>query len=588
MIEQRKAGSTAMSDIASERVALSPNGSRLPNHEAVGRHIQKFFSVTAGCAVLLALVTLSIHLSLHRIFQVDEVQSVLTARLLATGKSAAYSAPASLMFFGPMRWIAGHVNSSVPMLRAERLLFLPLFWLNLCLSVACAGIRLRSSKGLWALIFVSTLAPLWDYGFEIRHDNLLLTFVLLSWLAARPLVSGRGRSLLLVGSMAMLGQVIAFKAFVYMVPIALFALYASWREEKRPLARALATLLAGCVLAFAAAASVQLIAGTWSLYSSDVKSLGSAAVHAIRLPAWPTLLRLVVETPALLVATLSSIIMALAAVRLKSLTSTDSLLPEVGFLGVALVALLANPTPFAYNLVLLVPQAAILCMRTFEVLNLTKQQWRVALILLLTAHAVTWAATMPRHLFMSNARQLKLITAAESLTDPRLHSVLDGSGLVPTRNPPGHDWLIHTFTLEAFRTGASVPIRRQLAEGRTPVVIPNYRVLALPAADLQFIRNHYIALAGDFLVTGGRLPPGMNRWECLVGGRYYLAFNPSDGRIVVDGRAATGRVVQLSRGVHTIGVEASTPVYLIWVGPTLSAPPSVGRGDALRVFVNWY
>ncbi|MGZ4778358.1 MAG: hypothetical protein ACXV5L_04130 [Thermoanaerobaculia bacterium] len=528
------------------------------------------------------LVLLSLWLAWNRIFQVDELEAVFTARLLATHQTSQYAASANLMLLGPMSWIAGASDRSVVILRNERLLFLPLFWINVWLIVHCAGLRLRSLQGLFAFVLAATLAPLWDYGFEIRHETLLLTVTLLAWSFARPLLANAQRRIFPVAFLAVIGQFIAFKSFAYLAPIALFAVYAAWREDKRPILGIALAAAGGALTALVLSLTAHWFAGTWSIFSADTKSIGQAALHTSRFSAQPLLLRFLIETPLLVLATVVALVVAANRARLQSITARESLAPEVWLLLMAFAALFANPTPFPYNMVLLVPQAAILSLR------LSPMEWmvpRISVAVLTAAvlvHLLVWALFTKRHLPMTNSRQIKLMTMAEELTDPKVHAVLDGAGLVPTRHPPGHFWLIHTFTIASFRNG-TVSVPRQLSEGRTPVVIPSYRLAGLSRDDRRYIWEHYIALAGDFLVAGAPLPAGTREWECLVPGRYALLGSPA----LIDAQAHQPGVLVLSRGIHRFDVQRE-PASLVWLGPSAQRLPELEAGDARRLLVNFY
>jgi hypothetical protein len=540
---------------------------------------------------IVALIAASEFLAMNRIFQVDELQNVFVARLLATHASSAYEAGAPLMLLGPVSWIAVASDHSAVVLRMERLLFVALFWLNLCLIVRCAGLTLRSRSGLLALLLVGTLEPLWDYGFEIRHDNLLLTIILLAWLAARPAAEGGRSHPFAVGFLAVVAQFVAIKAFVYLLPFVGFTLLVAWREPRR-LGRNAASVIGGAASALLAVYVVHRVAGTWTLYVKNITTLGRAAVHVARFSSAPTFARLLHQTPLFVIASIAAAAAAVVHARRQPPLSRESLLPELGLVAVALLALLLNPTPFPYNLVLLVPQAAVLCLRQLEWIVVPRRSRTVAIAFTaaVVIHCALWAAETRRHVLMTNARQTELMATAEMMTDPVEHAVFDGSGLVPTRHPPGYHWLIHSFTIGHFHDGTYPAIRTQLAEGRTAVIVPNYRLTWLAREDQQFIADHYVQLAADFLVPGGVLTTagsGPAQWNCLVPGRYYVAAADRSG-VVVDGRPAQAGPLTFSRGAHTVAVMTGARAYVVWLGPHVRSPPVLGPGDPSRVFVNWY
>jgi hypothetical protein len=530
---------------------------------------------------IVALVALSEHLAFNRIFQVDEFQYVFTARLLATKQTASYFASANLMLLGPMTWIAGAIDRAGLLMRVERLPFLALFWLNLCLIVRCAGIPLRSKKGLFALLLASTLAPLWDYGFEIRHENPMLTAILLAWSFARPLIPDRKRRLYAVGALAVIAQFIAFKAFVYAVPIVAFGIAAAWLYDRRALWKCVAETAAGALGGSIVALAIHWLAGTWSFFTNETKGLSSAVMQGVtRFSPFFALQRLPRQTPVLLIAIACGLTIAFRHARWKEFASRDSLLPEAYLVAVGLGAILVNPTPFPYNLLIPVSQAAILCLRMNPLEWSPHRLWKPALALLLVIHFGAWLLATSRHLYMTNAHQTELASLAEEMTDPKLHCVLDGVGMVSTRHPPNRYWLITFLTINWFKNGTFPPFRAQLAEGHTPIVIPNYRITWLPIADRRYIAEHYLPLAGDFLVAGTALK---SQWDCPVAGRYFLSNDAA-----IDGQLRQHGPIVLTRGPHTFGLPAGQKGYVVWLGPTLEFPPAVSRGDVTRVLVNWY
>ncbi|MFO1512692.1 MAG: hypothetical protein U1F83_07235 [Verrucomicrobiota bacterium] len=170
--------------------------------------------------VLLALlVWFSLHLAGSRIFQVDECAEVYMARLLATGQAKVQPQGIGLLQF-PLSWLAKNETRSEAIFTSARFVMVEIFWLNTVLLALATGENLRSVRGLVALLGAATLAPLWDYGFEIRHDNLLLTGRLLTWCLVRVRPLG-WQSYFAAGAAAVATQFAAHKAFAYLVPLTL-------------------------------------------------------------------------------------------------------------------------------------------------------------------------------------------------------------------------------------------------------------------------------------------------------------------------------------------------------------------------------
>jgi len=533
---------------------------------------------------LLLLVILSEHLTLNRMFVVDEFQNVFTARLLATHQAGNFMSSANLLILGPMTWIAGAFEHAAPMMRAERVLFFLLFWLNLALIVRCAGFRLRSQAGALALLFAATFAVFWHYGFEIRHDNPLLTMVLLAWLAARPLQEGARRRPFLVGLFAVIAQFLAFKAFVYTVPIVLFTIVAAWWFDRRPLWRVVVDIGGGALVALAGCRAIYFASGTWTIFATSTQGLAAAAVHRVqRMNPLPVFIQFVIESPILIAGMLIGAVLTIRRWNWRELVSRDSLAPEAAFCLSGIVALLANPSPFPYNLVIPTAQAVVLFLR------LRPWQWlsKPVLAALAAVHVGIWLYFTSRHYVMTNERQTEVMTIAEQMTDPQSNRVLDGVGMVTTRLPPNYFWLLTFITLPSFHSGELAPMRSELAKGQTPVIIPNYRVFSLPRADHEFIGQHYVPLSGDYLVAGGRFTrAGVSSWECLVPGRYYVTAQPHKPQVTIDGASHPAGVMTMTRGAHRIDVPPGDIVWIIWLGPTLTEPPDLGPGNT-RIVVTF-
>lgn len=560
-----------------------------------------------------ALVWFTIRLAGVRIYQVDECQNLYIARVLSTGQTQAAFADVS-PFLAALSWLTCDATRAVDIFVRARFVMLEAFWLNLVLIALATGARLISSRGLLALAGAATLAPLWDYGFEVRHDNLLLTGVLLTWCVVRVRPSGL-KSYAIAGSVAVVMQFIAFKAFVYTVPISLAILVfpppghraARWKLVLTWLASALATFL---LIRF-----VYGVAGLWDLYMAGFHRVAGAATGKSRFWPWQTLGRLLGQTP-LLLALLAAALLALAEdlrVRGKAALTWGGNLPEAFLFGVAFAALVINPTPYPYNLIHLVSYGFIFAFRYAAELSREIQHRPVLCTMgatvLIFVHLVPFGVATSRHWNWTNFRQEKLMLLAEEITDPARDSVYDGMGIVSTRPSIHFRWFLEALNIESFIHGSGPHVREMLAARPAAVFIPNYRTDWLPKEDHDFIRERYVSVADDFWVLGKVLPAGGATFEVIHPGRYRIsslqdsdlaescrvsgAQNPArleerNFTATLDGAPVTTGPVELTVGEHRIECKPGCQPAVVWVGPKLDRIGRLSERDHRLLFVNWY
>jgi hypothetical protein len=548
-----------------------------------------------GLLLLMVLVYISWQLGQDRIIQVDEAQNAMQARLFATGKLREFMFAAPFMLLGPMTWIARAAKSSAELFHDLRFLFTLLFWANLLLMTKAAGVHLRSFPGLVVLLFAATLAPMWDYGFEIRHDNLLLTCVLGLWLLVRPR-QDQQRPWMAVwpGMLAAFSHFIAFKAFCFWIPLLLLHLWWTF-ATRRDVLRVAGWLGLGLAVGFGFAWGLQLFAGIAEMGKHNYQGLAQVSMHTDRFAPWATLDRMRYQAPLAAAAGLALLARPFFRVRQEgwSFFLRDlGIVPEWAFLCLCTLVLLVNPTPFPYNLVLLVPAIFIGAARAGMKLAPALASWRYAWILapaLVGFHVLPWLYSNARHFRMTNWRQVEVMRMAESLTDPARQRVFDGSGLIPFRDPVSRDWLLHTFTIQGFWNGSVKPLRQQLAQVETPVILTSYRTSWLPEEDWAFLRAHFRPLAGDFAVLGFIRQDKAFTWEALATGRYALVLLPSGqgGEAWMDGQSLHPGIVHLAKGPHDFRFQACQGARLTWVGPYRESEPDLPEA-AMPLFVNWY
>jgi hypothetical protein len=574
--------------------------------ETAGR--ARIWPLTAALAVLLGF---SAYLAATRIYQVDEFQNVTMARVLAQRREAQFFTDAGA-FTAALSGLDRGAARSRDLLANARLMMLALFWLNLVLLGACTGEALASRRGLIALLAAATLAPLWDHGFEIRHDNPLLTCLLLTWYLLRTRPGGR-RAYFAAGAVAVAAQLFSFKSFAYMLPLSAAFLLFPPPGHRAPRRALVLCWAAGAAAALAAARGVYGALGLWSVYLSDLRGMSAITASARRFPPQEPLGRLLGETPLLSALLFAALFLVARDLKRRGAAARtwEGGLPEAALFAGAFAVLLVNPTPFSYNILLLIPFAFLVAYRYAARLASELRERRelvpLAWTLVILFHAAPFAAATAWAAMWSSARQVRLMDAAEALTDPSKDPVYDAVGLVPTRPSAAYQWVLTSFTVHAVLDGSGPRVRDLLERSPAAVFIPNYRTDWFSTEDHVFIGRRYVPLSDDFWVLGTALPPGGGGFDVRRAGRYRISTledsglygasganrpAPADGGIpagsTLDGARFAGGVVALAAGRHILKTAAACQAAAVWTGPRLERPPRLGWSDHRRLFVNWY
>jgi hypothetical protein len=565
---------------------------------------------------LAALMGCSVYLAVARIYQVDECNELIVARVLATGQAKTYSGTMGLLQF-PLAWAVHGATRSVDYFVPGRLVMVAIFWLNLVLIAIATGERLLSRRGLIALLGAATLAPLWDYGFEIRHDNLLLTGLLLTWCVVRVRPKGPP-SYVVAGALAVALQFAAQKAFVYVIPLSLAVLVFPPPAHKAPrwkLALFWAAGAFGMLLALRLFYGAYGVTGLWDVHRRSLQFVSNVATGGDRFGPGIALGRLLGQTPLLLALVASAFVAVAVELRRRgrSALAWDGSVPEALLLAGAFAALVANPTPFPYNLLHLVPYAYLFAFRHASVVlrEIRDAPGLLPVVgsVLVFVHLIPFCVATRRHWDRPNYRQTRLMSLAEDLTDPTKDPVFDGIGMVLTRPIIHPGSLLHSLALKSLIKGSGPQVRDMLAARPAAVVIPNYRTDWLPPADHAAIRERYVALADDFWVLGKVLPAGGGTFKIFHPGRYRISslrgsdlaegcpggsrglLAPSDEgsfTATLDGAPVSSRPVELTVGSHRIESKPDCQPAVVWVGPKRDRVGRLSQSDHRLLFVNWY
>jgi hypothetical protein len=355
--------------------------------------------------------------------------------------------------------------------------------------------------------------------------------------------------------------------------------------------------------------------GLWDVHRRNFQFVSKVATGGDRFGPGIALGRLLGQTP-LLLALVASAFVALAVDlrrRGKSGLSWDGSVPEALLLSGAFAVLVANPTPFTYNLLHLVPYAYLFAFRHASVI-LRETRDSPALIpvvgtVLVFVHLVPFCVATQRNWERPNFRQTCLMRLAEDLTDPTKDPVFDGVGMVLTRPTIDPRSLIHSLYFESLVKGSGPQVRDMLAARPAAVVIPNYRTDWLPPEDQTAIRERYVPVADDFWVLGKVLPAGGGTFQIFHPGRYRISslqesdlaetcrmsaaqspvrLDEASFTATLDGAPVTSRPVKLTVGEHRIECKAGCQPAVVWVGPKLDRVGRLSQSDHRALFINWY
>jgi hypothetical protein len=587
--------------VLSEMEANSLMPAKTDTHSQTGVKSRLLMAVSCGLLIagIVALGWFSFGLAARRIYQVDECSNVFIARLIATG----HSWPGMDLFQVILSRLM-FAGRSVDFYAYARELSLMVFWLNWILLALATGERILSRRWLVALAFVATLAPLWDFGFEVRHDNLLLAGILLMWGLVR-FQPPRASAYFFVGACSVVLEFVAVKAVLYTLPISVAITAFPLPGARQPRLKLFAAWCVGAVVAFFAVRFALALAGV------QLQPFGSGGP----LRFWPfhsTFLRLLIQTPLLVAITVAALAAAAGTLirERRAALNWDGIMPEAMLFAIALAALFVNPGPYPYNLLYVTPFAFLLAFRYgCMVWKQIPQRSSFALLLLCVAaftHLVPFAAAARRHGSRPNDRQEQLMTLTEDLTDPQKDTYFDAIGMVPTRA------ICDSRSLFRGQSGPGPHIQDILAANPPSVIIPNYRTDGLPREYQDFMRERYVSVADDLLVLGNLLPTGGGTFRVYHAGRYRItsaagsnvigaypepknfeeaiASQPKEPPIVgtIDGVPLNGRPVQLSMGTHRIECEAGQSAAVVWVGPHMDEIARMPGYNHHLLFDNWY
>ncbi len=534
---------------------------------------------------------LSLYLAMNRVYQVDEAQDAYSAWIQGAGLSYELFTQSPL-YLMPFAFLSRHLESAESVFRLLRGGFWVIWWVNLTLLAwAAGGGRLRSAKTMGLMLLAAMSPPLWTYGLEVRHENVLLTGLLALWMLGRREGGNGPWRYAAMGLIAIAMQASTFKSLAYWGPLcAWFLAFPNPSLGSR--LKLLAYWAGGAVVALLLAGWLEWQFGSWPAFWRDQTGFLHGAGTVMRFSPMATINKAVTQIPLLLAAVIIPTGMYLY--RMSRPRDRVELyagpLPEVLLFLWCLALLLVNPNPFPYNLLTVVATAFLAASALVGPL-LEEMPWRPGLLpvaagLLLFVQGVPLFLNSIRLWESDNTRQVQLMEAAENLTDPARDRVYDSAGLVPTRKSIGYMWFMNIANVDAYKNGTLTPFMTTFRANPPAVVIPTYRFSYMDAADLKEIERDYIALAPDLWVAGHVFAQSDESWVCKVPGRYrFKILSEAEGlEPMLDGSPLPSGPIQLSEGPHAWHSGKGAQTIAVRVGPFLDDPPRLEGEPVPGVF----
>lgn len=574
------------------------------------RSVTTVFWACGAAIVGVWVIVHSMHLSAERIFRADECRNVCATWFFATGQGRVAGSPVSL-FYLPLVWLSRGATHSVEVYVSARFFSTILLWFNIILLTVAAGQKVISRGSVVALAAAATLVPFWDFGFEIRPDNLVLTGLLLMWCILRVRPAGL-QSYFIAGAVAVALFFVDIHSLAYSLPISLAACVFVPDGQKQLRWKPPVAWLVGVA---AAALIVRIVYGATGLWAAYVWNRHNSQADEQVAGHWPFVVHLIFQTPLLLavvVAALVALVMELRRGGTAAL-SWDSTLPEGLLCVLAFFVFAVNPMPSPYEFLYVVafafPLAARFVAKLWNKIGSLGAALPLACGLVLFGHFVPFVVALQKNLHLTNSRQEGLMQLAEAMTAPGKDFVYVEAGLVPTRHTPRYDTALWDQHATAARP---IPALRDLFAVQPPsVIIVGNGFDDLPKEDYDYITRHYVPIADDIWILGEILPSGGGTFNVIHPGRYQItsaeasnvrgayapkgpnestAPEPKVPRLTgtLEGVPFDKISAELAAGHHQFNCDASTRPAVAWLGPSLERVPQIDAGDRHHLFVKWH
>ena len=523
-------------------------------------------AASIGFAIVVALVLL-VHISWNRDFQVDEVEHLHAAYDIRDGRMIyrdfVQSHPPLLhLLLLPLT----SVDDPVGTFHRGRLLMCALLIVTVVLSALAArrlanGWAAAATAGL--LLFHTTFI---ERGMEVRPDGALalciMAALLLELTPSIPPLRRHSWEALILGTGTLLTQKALF-------PVAAFGIVwivSAWRERRPHLFVQPALLV---VVPMLAALGIMAAIGNAREFLHQVP--GDAVSAAVRAEKRGTFgpMGFVLQESA---RNLAFVLCAIGGLIYATIRRNDrGVQTTLIVAAVAIVSLWANPFPWPYIHVTVIPLLAVLA--GAAVGAAAPRSSGIIVVVAIVAAAATAAPRLFRKATASADVQFFTLREIGRITRRSDHA-FDLVGLY-FRPDAYRVYNMSGDTLRSYRHGTFPPMLPELRRNAVAAVMFNYRTAALPREEKTFIGSHFTRYTGDIFLPGIDLtgvPAGEHRRLDVLAPR---RFRVDGAEVTVDG--VPFRSGALTAGVHDVGIVRGAP----WGRLIADTPPPVPRVTAL-------
>ncbi|MAZ48484.1 MAG: hypothetical protein CME65_07970 [Halobacteriovoraceae bacterium] len=512
--------------------------------------------------LFIILVSFTLKFILTRQFQSDEFLIATSIHMLNFAKESQFIHMLNFYML-PFSYITSFFKETTPMLFFLRSILFSIFLINISLLVRLVTNQYKKSVILFFVLL--SHYQLWRFGFEIRHETLIVFFILLSSLAIKKSFEKLNNiPFILSGFFLSLLAFTAYKGFIYSLAMGgSFALLILIRERLKG-----GRYIFYFTLSYLITSAAQmLIFYLYDLHLVFVKIMGNYVNE--------TYTSMVFSPKGIYFDILRSApltVLALCWVFYHFVKRKQFF----NFSGWCFLILLhftillhLNPAPFRYNIHTYLIVILITILANFSLLPKIRKIFIAPAILIHFGLFIIFYFT-DYYMHYSNTHQLEYVQNAEKLTEEN-EPVFDLIGIVATRPQAHPGWWIYNGKMKSYMEGKIPLVRSMINESRPPVIITNYRWTWLPKTDWEALQKNYVRLHDQFWVLGHMKKTTKGSVKISRSGKYYLISKSPD--LKISNFSLDKEVLDLEAGTYEFE-NNNANFALVWIGEKLSSLPS--------------